>query len=95
VSTARYEQTGPAPKPRPRVGGPNSTARASGARTAPIPPRPNSTSGVAIEKQVPKDPAAGGSSVVVVVSHRRTALFVALGVLAGLLVAGAAFMALR
>ena len=36
--------------------------------------------------------AAGGapSSVVVVVSHRRTALFVALGVLGGLLFSGAA-----
>src|SRR5262249_426496 len=57
VSTARYEQTGgPAPAPRPRVAAPNSTARASGARTAPMPPRPPSSSGVAIENKVPKDP---------------------------------------
>jgi serine/threonine protein kinase len=101
VSTARYEQTGgpgSAP-PRPRTAAPNSTARASGARTAPMAPRPTSSS-VAIENKVPKDPAdpAAGSSVVIVVSHRRTALFVALGVLAGLVVAVgavAAYFALR
>jgi serine/threonine protein kinase len=87
VSTARYEQTGgPRSAPRQPVAAPNSTARASGARTAPMPPRPTPPSAVAIDADVPKDPAAG-SSVVIVVSHRRTAMFVALGVLAGLIVA--------
>jgi serine/threonine protein kinase len=98
VSTAPYEKpAGSNSNPRQRTAAPNSTARASGARTTPIPPRPPSSSRVAIENQVPKDPA-GGSSVVIVVSHRRTALFVALGVLAGLIVAVggvAAYLAIR
>jgi serine/threonine protein kinase len=99
TGSGRYAQpNGPGSTPRQRVTGPNSTARASGSRTAPIPPRPAPPqSGVAYEV-VEQPDTAGGSSVVVVVSHRRTALFVALGVLAGLLLAVggvALFFALR
>src|SRR5262249_30479315 len=64
--------------------GPASTARAAGAATAPL-PRPGSRVEVA-EELPPAGPA--GSSVGIVVSHRRTALYVALGVLAGVLAAG-------
>ena len=99
LGSDRYVKAGgPGSAPRHRAAAPNSTVRASGSRTAPMPPRPKPpASGVSIETDEATEPA-GGSSVVVVVSHRRTALFVALGVLAGLLIAAggvAAFMALK
>jgi len=96
LSTASYPQPtagGSTPRQRAVAGAPGrppaSTARATGAATAPLPPRPGSQ--VEVAEELPREP--GASSVVIVVSHRRTALYVALGVLAGVLAAGGAVAA--
>jgi serine/threonine protein kinase len=85
--------TADAPARRPSNGSktpaPLSTGRASAANTAPLPARKRAAeSGVKVAEDLP--PGENPSSVVVVVSHRRTALFVALGVLGGLLFSGGA-----
>jgi hypothetical protein len=69
------------------VSGPSSTARASGARTAPLSNRQDST-------EVPfAAPASGTGSVVVVHAPRRTGLLIVIGILLGALFVGGAVAA--
>jgi serine/threonine protein kinase len=75
-------RTRPAP-----VKGPISTARTSAANTAPIPGRRP----VPVEEPEADDEPIAGPASVVIVSHRRTALFVGLALLAGILFSGGAF----
>jgi hypothetical protein len=73
---------------RPRAApskGPISTARTAAANTAPIPGRSR------VPADEPPEPAADPASVVIV-SHRRTALFVSLALVAGVLFSGGAFI---
>src|SRR5262249_25909550 len=90
LSTADYPQPtagGSAPRHRPAAG-PVSTARAAGAATAPLPSRSGSQVEGAEEL-----PNAARSSGGVVGATRRPGLYVALGVIAGVLAAGGAVAA--
>ena len=66
---------------------PVSTARTAAANTSPIPGRPRPAANAGLEDTAP----APGAGSVVIVSHRRTALFVGLALLAGVLFSGGAF----
>jgi len=66
---------------------PISTARTAAANTAPLPGR----GGILDETPIDHQPVPPETNSVVIVSHRRTALFVGLALLAGVLLSGGAF----